>query len=167
MEENKRFEVADLDSANWALRKISELKQEIDEKQELAEKELHRIQSWLDKETDPLCKSIEYFEFLLHQYYVEEKRKNPKFKISTPYGKVSSRKRQPKFDFDEEKTLEYFRQEKPELIQTKETFNKNEAKKVFQPVKRNGEIQVVDENGQPVDFVKVTPQEEVIIVKTD
>lgn len=167
MKEKEKFEVKDLSSATWALRKISEIQRKIYEVEELAKQETHRIDTWKEKETESKKNSIQYFERLLQQYYAEERKKDPKFKLSTPYGRVSSRRLQHKYEFDEKQTLEYLKENQPELVKIEEKFNKTDAKKIFQPVQVDNEIKVVDGNGSLVDFVKVTPQGEKITVKAE
>lgn len=165
-EVENRFKVTDLDTANWAFKKINALNARISEKKKLAQEEIERINAWLESENKTDQQSIEYFEHLLVEYYQELRAADPKAKLSTPYGKVTSRKKQPSWEFDDTAALEYFKSNKPELIEVKESFNKTQAKKVFTPV-LNELGSVVDENGEVVDFVKAIPQGDSFSVKAE
>lgn len=165
-QEIERFAVDSLDKANWAFKKISALNARIGEKEELAESEIERVKSWLESESKADKESIEYFEALLVNYYKRLRADDPKAKLSTPYGKVTSRKKQPSWEFDDLETLKYFKTNHPELIEVKESFNKTQAKKVFNPI-LNELGSVVDENGEVVEFVKAVPQGDSFSVKAD
>lgn len=131
-EENQesRFKIRDLDSANWALRKIAAYKKKQAEIKELAESERFRIDSWEKSENESIERGISYFEGLLTEYLMEQRKKDPKFKISTPYGKVNTRKQQPKWEYDEKTVIEYLKSVgMNELIRIKEELNKVDLKK--------------------------------------
>ncbi|WP_432401026.1 host-nuclease inhibitor Gam family protein [Wukongibacter sp. M2B1] len=158
----ERFKITDLDQANWALRKLAALNKQEAETKELADKERDRIKSWEDKELDSIDRSRSFFEGLLTVYFMDEKQHNSKFKISTPYGKVSTRKQQPKWEYDEEKVIQSLKDTKNlELIRTKELPDKTAIKKVVSVL----DGQVVDEDGQIIEGIKVTEQPEKIVIK--
>ena len=163
-EYKERFKITDLSGADWAFEKLAAIKSRMKEKQSLAEEKRYKIDAWLESETAKDKQSAEYFESILVEYYRELRERDPKAKLSTPAGKVTSRKLQPKWDFDEEKALAYFKKSYPEIVAIKESFNKTEAKKLLKPIGGN---QVVDENGEMLDFVMVTPQGESYTVKVD
>jgi len=158
------FKISDLSGADWAFEKLASIHARMKEKEQLAEEKRFKIDTWLETVTAEDKRSAEYFEALLIAYYQELRSKDPKAKLSTPAGKVTSRKLQPKWDFDEEKALAYFKKSYPEIVAIKESFNKTEAKKLLKPIGGN---QVVDENGEMLDFVMVTPQGESYTVKVD
>lgn len=165
-EVNERFEVTDLQSANWVFKKISALNTRVEEKKALATDEHIRIDEWLSKETETDTQSIEYFNSLLIEYYRQLRELDPKAKLTTPYGKVTSRKMQPKWEFNEDEAIEYFKVNHPEIIAVKESVNKTEAKKFLQPM--NDEYgRVVDENGEIVLFAIARPQGESYTVKPE
>ena len=91
-QEKKRFRIENLEAANWAFRKLAAIERKKKEVQELAQKEIERIRAWEQQEISSLDNSKEFFEGLLKEYFAREREKDPKFKISTPYGKVSARK---------------------------------------------------------------------------
>jgi phage host-nuclease inhibitor protein Gam len=162
--EKQRFKVDSLESANWCLKKLAVLEKEQQEKEELAKKEIQRIEEWLKSEKERIANSKRFFECLLEEYFVAEKEKNPKFKISTPYGKVSSRKQQPKWVYDNEKAINSLKQAGlNDLIKIKEEIDKNKLKKSVTIV--NG--QAVTEDGEILEGITVEEQPEKIVIKAE
>ena len=121
----ERFTIKDLDSANWAFRKLAAIERKRKEIQELADREIERIKNWQQQEEESLNNSKEFFEGLLTEYYVKQKETDPEFKISTPYGKVSSRKQQPKWHYDEAKLIEWLKENNKDLLRVKYEPDKN------------------------------------------
>jgi len=99
-EVKQRFKINSLDTANWAMRKIKAYKNQQAEVDELAEKEMQRIKEWKEKEKKKTQRSIEFFESLLTGYLYEQREIDAKFRVSTPYGSVGTRKQQPKWEID-------------------------------------------------------------------
>jgi len=127
---DERFKIKDLDAANWAFRKLKAIDEKAKEITELAEKEMERIREWKENELEQINKSKEFFDFLLVEYYTEQRKVDPKFKLSTPYGKVSSRKQQPKWTYEDEKVIENLKTKGiTDLIKVKEEIKKAELKK--------------------------------------
>ncbi|EJL9337676.1 host-nuclease inhibitor Gam family protein [Staphylococcus pseudintermedius] len=91
LERSESFQVNSLETANWAFKKLEALKAKEDEINKVAEKELERIKQWQSQELKSIGNDKEYFEYLVTDYYKREKEKNDEFKLSTPYGKVTSR----------------------------------------------------------------------------
>lgn len=158
------FKISDLSGADWAFEKLASIHARMKEKEQLAEEKRFKIDTWLETVTAEDKRSAEYFEALLITYYQELRSKDPKAKLSTPSGKVTSRKLQPKWEYDEERALQYFKETHPEIVAVKESFNKAEAKKLLKPLETG---QAVDENGEVLDFVAVIPQGESYTVKAD
>lgn len=92
IEQDERFTVSDLDSANWVFKKLDAINSKETEINNLADKEVERINQWREKEVEKLQGSKEYLQSLVIEYYRSEKEKDAKFKLNTPYGRVSSRK---------------------------------------------------------------------------
>lgn len=160
-EQKERFKISDIDGANWVFRKLRAITEKGNEIKELANKEIERIKNWEEAELKNLEYSTEFFEGLLIEYFVRQKEMDPKFKISTPYGKVSSRKSQPKWNYEDDKVLEWLKENDKELIRIKEEINKAELKKKYQVM--NG--QVVTEDGEIVEGITVTEQPDSISIK--
>lgn len=167
-EYENRFKIDDLDSANWAFRKLKAIKEKKKEIEELAKKEIEpykleidRIEEWKDTELKSFDSSINFFNFLLEEYYREQRKIDPKFKVSTPYGKVTSRKQQPKWNYDDEKVIEWLRKNNEHLIRIKEEINKTVLKTMYNVV---GD-KVVTEDGEVVEGVSIEERDPVVKVE--
>lgn len=156
-----RFKIRDLDAANWAFRKLKAMDEKVKQVTDLASKEIERILEWKENELKQVGRSREFFEGLLIEYFVRQKEMDPKFKISTPYGKVSSRKSQPKWNYEDDRVLKWLKENDKELIRTKEEINKAELKKKYRVM--NG--QVVTEDGEIVEGITVAEQPDSISIK--
>jgi len=129
-EDRESFKIENLEGATWTFRKLRAIEDKEAEIKSVAEEEIKRINAWKEKELDQYSKDKEYFNFLLEEYYREEKVKNKKFKLSTPYGKVSSRKTA-KWNYDEETLKDYIRSNDLPFIRVKEEIDKTGLKKCF------------------------------------
>lgn len=152
------YKVKDLKSAMWCMDKIAEYKKGIDEKTKIAKEEIALLEAkikkneeWIKEETKEFESSKAFFEGLLIEYYREEKGKNKKFKLSTPYGKVSSRKTN-KWFYEEEKLSEYLRENDKELLKVKIDINKTDLKKKY-PQGIN------QETGEIIPGINITEEE--------
>ncbi|EHN15517.1 host-nuclease inhibitor Gam family protein [Clostridium sporogenes] len=161
MENQETFKITDLKGASWALRKIKECKESILEKEELARVEKERIEEWLNNETKSDLVSLEYFNGLLLQYYKELKQKDPKAKIRTPYGKITSRKNK-KWNYgNEEELIKYLTSNGYDnLIKLKEEVNKTELKKNF--IVNNGMV-LDKETGEIIPNISVEEVENISV----
>lgn len=137
-EVKEAYKVKDLKGAMWCMdkigevdRKIEEASKSIKEEIELLEMKLKQNKEWLKQETEELKGDRTYFESLLIEYYREEKARDKRFKLSTPYGKLSSRKIK-KWNYgNEEELKEYLIESDPDLIKIKTEIDKNELKKRY------------------------------------
>ena len=129
-EVKEEFKVTDLQGATWALRKLRALNEKIAEINTLAIEEISRINEWAEKEVKSLNDDKEYFEGLLSAYYVEERAKDKKFKLSTPYGKVTSRKTTKYIYEDEQAVMDYCNLNEIDAIRVKEELDKTAFKKL-------------------------------------
>lgn len=129
-EAREGFKIENLETANWAFRKLRAIEENENEIKELAQVEIDRINSWKESELKQNEGTKQYFEFLLSEYFKNEKAKDKKFKLSTPYGKVSARKTN-KWTYDEEKLKEYIKINDLPFIKIKEEIDKAGLKKCF------------------------------------
>jgi hypothetical protein len=168
VKEQEKFKIENLNSANWAFRKLSAIENKRKEIEELANKEIERIQEWREQETKGLDSSKEFFEGLLIEYFSIQREVDPKFKISTPYGKISARKLPDKWEYDDKELLAYLEAAKPDLIRIKKEVDKANLKKKVAESKEFAicDNQVVNmESGEVVSGVTVTEQPEKITIK--
>lgn len=164
-EEKQRFEISDLSTASWAFRKIKAYEKKVAEINELAKLETERIIEWQEKEIRGITRSIEFFENLLIGYYMKGKKEDPKFKCSTPYGTVSSRKQQPKWVIQDEILINWLKEHDHEdLIRVKEEPALSDMKDAFKILIESG--QVTDRNGAIVEGIRVIEQNDKVTVKT-
>ncbi|WP_243447905.1 host-nuclease inhibitor Gam family protein [Clostridium tetani] len=159
IEELEGFKITNIDEANWAFRKIRALKEEVKETNLLADKEIERIENWREKEIKTSIDNIQYFEGILTEYYMKLRSEDPKAKLNTPYGKVTSRKNKKYNWINEEGLIKYLKENNKKLIRVREEINKIEFKKVY----KNG---VNEETGEVIPGIEIK-EEETISVKVE
>jgi hypothetical protein len=163
-EQKTQFEITDLGAATWAFRKMRSLEKKINEVNEVAQVEIDRVKEWQEKEIKGIQQSIEYFQNLLTFYYVREKEADPKFKCSTPYGSVTSRRLQPKWETNDETLIKWLKEnEHTDLIRVKEEPALSDIKDKFKMTESGV---VVDDNGLLVEGITIIEQGAKITVKT-
>ncbi len=160
-EEKEKFEVNSLSSADWALRKIKELEADIKQNMDFAESEKIRLEQWLESENNKYKESIEYFNGLLSHYLQELRKDNPKAKISTPHGTVSTRKNPKQWTYSDDVLAELEEKEMFEFIRIKKEVDKKELKKVLSAT---DDGIVVNSDGEVIKGVTVVDGGEVMLV---
>lgn len=129
-EVKESFKIEDLEGATWAFRKLRAINTKAIEVKAIADAERSRINTWEDQQLKQFESDTEYFEYVLSEYYKTEKAKDSKFKLSTPYGKVSSRKAS-KWVYEDEETLKtYIKENNIDAIRIKEELDKTSLKKI-------------------------------------
>lgn len=124
------FKINDLEGATWAFRKLRAIESKKSEIKAVADKERANIELWEQKEIKQYEADREYFEGVLSAYYIEERAKDKKFKLSTPYGKVSSRNGEKYFYDDEQAIKDYCNVNEIDVIRIKEELDKTAFKKL-------------------------------------
>lgn len=115
--ERERYQIEDINQANWALRKIAAAKAAIKEREELARAEIERINKWLESETEELQRDIDFFTGLLEEYHREQLAKDSKAKtIKLPYGVLKMRKQQPQYQRDDVAIKEWAAKNRPDVL---------------------------------------------------
>lgn len=155
-QEKESFKIKDLEGATWAFRKLRALESKIAEINAVAEKEKANIDRWVKESINAYEGDKAYFEGLLTEYYVEQKREDKKFKLTTPYGKVNSRKSKKWFYDDEVQLKEYIKLNGIEAIKVKEEIDKTCLKKLF----KDG---VNKETGEILPFVRIEEIENITV----
>lgn len=153
------FEISDLNSLNWAFRKLAALKSKEKEIKQLANVERDRIALWERGELSTIEGSVEFFENMISVYHAKQLESDPKAKtISTPYGKSKTRKsKEAPEKANEEEILQHV------IENNMDDYIKNsvkwaDLKKNLKIVEISGEKTVVDENGQLIPGVTVKPE---------
>ena len=90
-EENERWRVTDLKSADYCFEAIKDIENKKAELKAFTEEKLQKLLQWLENELKPLEASEEHYKGLITEYYIEQKKLNKKFKLSTPSGKITQR----------------------------------------------------------------------------
>lgn len=156
-EQITRFKVDSIESANWCFRKIRALNEKIAETNKLAEAEIDRINAWRKQENERAERAINYFEGLLTEYYIQLKAQDPKAKLSTPYGKITSRKSKKWLYKNEDETKKWLKDNGYiELIRVKEELDKANLKKIF----KDG---IDSSTGEVVPGIAITEEENILI----
>ncbi|EEM02469.1 host-nuclease inhibitor Gam family protein [Bacillus pseudomycoides] len=157
--EQSQFEISDLESLNWAFRKLTALKAEEKKVTTLANVERDRITQWEQSELKPIHNSIAFFESHIQRYHAEQLAADPKQKtISTPYGKSKTRKSsEAPEQKDKAQVLQYaIENEMDDCLKTEVKWA--DFKKKIKIVEISGEKVIVDEDGQIVPGVTVKPE---------
>ena len=150
--EREGFKIEDKQSAEWALRKIKALNDQIEETNKLVQLETER-------ENKSAQDSILFFEGLLLEYMVKERELDPKIKsIKLPHGTVRFKKQQPEYVRDEPKLIDWAKEsQRMDLVKIKESFDWSTLKKDITVVAGN----VVDKvTGEIIEHVKVVERED-------
>ncbi len=161
---NEGYKIEDDSNANWALRKIKQHQQQIQNNNALAQAEIEKIESWEQQENDKVQQSIDYFQGLLAQYAMKKREEDPKFKSQKlPHGNIGFRKKPAKWNYDDNTLLETLKSNNmTDFINVTEKPNKSTIKKAFQVV--NGKV-VNPETGEYIDGITVEEQGKDFTVK--
>lgn len=153
-EPKEAYRVRDLKSATWAMERYAEYEAKKAELQAIANAELQKYQDmingWLKNELSQIDGNLDYFNFLLTDYYKEQKAVNPKFKLSTPYGSFSQ-KTLSKWTYDEPTLLPYLKANAPDCIRIKEELDKTAIKAKY----ANG---IDAETGEVIEGISITEE---------
>ena len=162
--DKEQWGIGDLGSANWALRKITALEEANKEARQLADEERKRIDDWEKKETQSNQDAITFFQQKLGEYLMILRKNDPKAKIKTPYGSVTTRKKPDSWEYGEQAVAELEAAGLDEFVTTKVTKSviKADFKKVVS-VTENGNV--VTPDGEVLKSIKVVPQGFDIVVK--
>ena len=169
VEEAKKeyFEVTDEKSADWVLQKINENNRQKAEvhyraeakRDELRQKWLDPIDEWEAKENKKIDDSNGYLTMLLDNYMQKDLSKNPKFKLSSPFGKLSTRKYH-KFAWPKDTGNLIKQYQGTDAVTTKYALNKTNLKK---RLVANGNQVIDKETGEVLAGVSYQEGKEITI----
>lgn len=163
-EEKQGWAINNLESVNWALRKIAALNKQINENEQLAKEEKYRIEQWEQRENSSHKQSIEFFEHKISEYHRELLADDPKAKIKTPYGQVSLRKVSAKIEYGDNTVKELKELGLDKYVRVKEEVNKADLKKV---ITITDDLKVVTEDGEVLNSAVVTPESHKTVIKVE
>lgn len=150
--QEKKYAVTDLDSASRVMKKIKFLDKEIEKIKLQAEKERAEIDEWEKSEVKTLKGKRGYFSGLIEYYYKEQRHFNSKFRLSTPWGKISSRKSYSLTVADEQGSINYFEFNDKQAVKIKKALDKNYIKTKY----KNG---IDPETGEIIPGIKFEEKE--------
>jgi len=165
-EEKEHFKITDLQTLNWAMRKLSVLDKKRAEEVAVTNAEIERIQQWFTKQDKQYQYSKEYLERLIGDYAETQRVEDPKWKGSkTPYGKINFHKQKDQWEYDEEALVAYLEKErKTSLLKVKKEPIKELIKDFF--TLSNGHL--INENtGEIVPGVTITEREAKLSIKLE
>lgn len=148
--EKKPFVIEDDNTANWAFRKLAEVKQKLDIKDQQKSAFDKQTQEWYESETKPLKESQDYFEQLIEQY--RQKRPDGKVKVPAGYTIVRHTKR---YQRDPSKLVPFVEKNYPDLL--KKDIKWGDFKKQL----TDYEGVAIDPNGEKVPGIEVIEKESV------
>lgn len=145
--QSETFTVDSIEKAEWCMRKLSRLASEDADDEAVAQREIDRINAWLEARKSPRARSREFFEGLLIDYHNRLLRDDPRAKtVKLPHGTLKSRKLPESFEYDMEAVVSWAKENgRTEFIRVKEEVVKDEVKRA------------VKEDGEKVPGVTVLP----------
>lgn len=165
-EERQRFKVTDLESLTWVFRKLAAIEAKKNEVNKVADAEKYRIEAYRTRELDKLQRDTEYFNSLASEYAADRRASDPKFKSEkTPYGTLTFKKQQPKWNYDNEKLVSWLESNNAvDLVRVNKEPVKTEIKKRFSVTDSGG---VVDQDGQIVEGIIVEHRGDELVIKPE
>ncbi|OOM17245.1 bacteriophage Mu Gam like protein [Clostridium saccharobutylicum] len=149
------FKITDLDSATWVFRKLKDIADKEAEIKAVADKEISRIDTWRKEELQHYDDNKAYFEGILNEYYIEQKKIDKKFRLVTPYGKVGCRHNK-KWNYDANELIKYFEAADPRAVREKKELDKKYIKERY----KDG---IDTETGEFLPFVTIEDKEDINI----
>lgn len=155
---NEAFEITNREQAGFFIRKLQEIREEMDRVNKEAAKETERLQArinaWKEQELKRCQGGEAYMLALLESFAAKELDGTDKKSLKLPYGTLAFTKQQDKFEYDDDALLACLKANNfTDYVRTKEEPNKSELKKVAQ-VKGDK----LYYNDKELDGVTVTPQ---------
>lgn len=153
LEENleEGLEVTDNEIATSIMKRLKYVNMLKEENTAIAEKEIQKIRAWEDEVNSELDEKVKYYEEVLIEFYKKQQEINPKYKLDTPYGKVTKRKSK-KWSYDEEAIIEFLEENMYiDMINIEKSIKKNDIKKAFPEG-------IDTSSGQVIDGITITEE---------
>lgn len=158
--EKKQFEIEDLSGVDWALRKIQKNTERLKEIKDYTDNEKMKYDLLYKRQQEMIENNNQYLQYLIKNFLDIKREEDPKYKITTAIGTVSTRK-STNWKYDDEKLLDFFKKnDMTKYIRVKEEVNKVDFKK--EAIVTDSGV-VVTEAGEIVDGVEVTQEEKLSI----
>lgn len=157
-----KFEITDLSSATWVMRKYRALAAKDDEFKKVALEQKESIDTWLESKLQANQDSRAFFEGLFADYLTKLREDDPKARIETPFGTVSTRKTPTGVNWSDEAVVQSLeKQGLNDLINIKKTPDKKQIKKQFHFVKGR----YINDDGLMIDGATEKEATESLVVK--
>lgn len=153
LEENleEGLEVTDNEIATSIMKRLKYVNMLKEENTAIAEKEIQKIRVWEYEVNSELDQKVKYYEEVLIEFYKKQQEINPKYKLDTPYGKVTKRKSK-KWSYDEEAIIEFLEENMYiDMINIEKSIKKNDIKKAFPEG-------IDTSSGQVIDGITITEE---------
>lgn len=128
IEEKKRFQVENINQANWCLGMIKHYKNKIEQIEEFKKIEKAKLDTFAKNKIENYDRNIEHFTYLLKDYIDREREIDPKFSVSTINGTVNYGKETSKIVYDENIMAQFCKENGYEdalkITLSKSAFNK-------------------------------------------
>lgn len=166
-EDTDRELIQNPQQADYFCKVIKELREERDKVNELINQELERVnkhyEMYRTQHLNKIDGQINYFSRMLESYATKELQDSKKRSIKLPYGTLSIKKQQDKYEYDDEQILKWLKHNKQDKyikVKTEETVDKKNLKK--EGFAHNGKLYIDD---VPVEGIVVTKQPDKFEVK--
>lgn len=128
--ERERFEITEDAQAAWAMRKLLSIRQRMAENEAIADAERTRIDAWVHYANGKFESDVAYFEAILTRYAQQQRDREGRKSIETPYGSVKSRATQDKFKVtDEDEFFKWAEENLPDAVVVKRSPSMTVLKK--------------------------------------
>ena len=160
MNDNERFKIDDLETADWALTKIAEAENEIEKNKSYADMQRHKIDEWETDVNKEFENTISFMKSHLQLYLQTQDKKS----IKLINGNIGFRKRQDKWHIpnSEELVKALESTELHDLIRVKKEPALSELKKHLTVV---GDQVLYEKTGEVIEGIKIEKQEDSFNVK--
>lgn len=155
----ERFVIDSPEKADWALRKLAQIRRRRAEAQAQADRYIQPVMAWLQAEFAKCDRDEQFFLTLLQEYHERTLAADPKAKtIKRPFGTLKLRAAQPAWERDDEALVRWLEERgKADLIKREPRWGELKARFAAQEVA--GEVRLVDpETGEIVEGVVGRPQ---------
>ena len=147
--------------AEWAIKKLAEVEQEHDRLIAVCEQQINEYELKIEQYKQSKDSGTSYFKTQLFSYMQTCKTKATKTMHSYQLASGQLKYTLPKNDFakDEEKLIEWVKNNKSELIKTKESVDWATLKKQIKIVESDDKLNVITEDGEVVEGISVVEKQ--------
>ena len=128
---NNDLEITDKEIETNIMKRLKYVNMLKEQNECIAKSEIDKINLWKDEANKELNEKVKYYEEVIVEFYKKQLESNPKYKLNTPYGKVSKRSNK-KWIYEEERIIEFLEENMyVNMIDIEKSIKKPEIKKAF------------------------------------